>query len=153
MWKNLRTLMAILWAHGKEHKHEVKEKSIDIPTLRRKLAEAEQKLLNVKQESSVTSTELIKVRTELRDAIAQSNLWMKKSATLQDKLSASLGHVKVLENVLVESNRTIDALNLALELREKEENEGLQNYIDELETEMDEAVELIQKYGLELRKA
>jgi len=153
MWKNLRTLMAILWAHGKEHKHEVKEKSIDIPTLRRKLAEAEQKLLNVKQESSVTNTELIKVRTELRDAIAQSNLWMKKSAILQDKLSASLGHVKVLENVLVESNRTIDALNLALELREKEENEGLQNYIDELETEMDEAVELIQKYGLELRKA
>jgi hypothetical protein len=42
---------------------------------------------------------------------------------------------------------------LALELREKEENEGLHNYIDELETEMDEAVELIQKYGLELRKA
>ena len=153
MWKNLRTLMAILWAHGKEHKHEVQEKSIDIPKLRRKLAEVEQKLLNVKQESSVTSTELIKVRTELRDAIAQSNLWMKKSAILQDKLSASLGHVKVLENVLVESNRTIDALNLALELREKEENEGLQNYIDELETEMDEAVELIQKYGLELRKA
>ena len=153
MWKNLRTLMAILWAHGKEHKHEVQEKSIDIPTLRRKLAEAEQKILNVKQESSVTSTELIKVRTELRDAIAQSNLWMKKSAILQDKLSASLGHVKVLENVLVESNRTIDALNLALELREKEENEGLQNYIDELETEMDEAVELINKYGLELRKA
>jgi len=153
MWKNLRTLMAILWAHGKEHKHEVKEKSIDMPKLRRKLAEVEQKLLNVKQESSVTSTELIKVRTELRDAIAQSNLWMKKSAILQDKLSASLGHVKVLENVLVESNRTIDALNLALELREKEENEGLQNYIDELETEMDEAVELIQKYGLELRKA
>ena len=132
MWKNLRALMAILWTHGKEHKHEVQEKSIDIPTLRRKLAEAEQKIL---------------------DAIAQSNLWMKKSAILQDKLSASLGHVKVLENVLVESNRTIDALNLALELREKEENEGLQNYIDELETEMDEAVELIQKYGLELRKA
>ena len=153
MWKNLRALMAILWTHGKEHKHEVQEKSIDIPKLRRKLAEAEQKLLNVKQESSVTNTELIKVRTELRDAIAQSNLWMKKSAILQDKLSASLGHVKVLENVLVESNRTIDALNLALELREKEENEGLQNYIDELETEMDEAVELIQKYGLELRKA
>ena len=117
------------------------------------MSESEQKLLNVKQESSVTNTELIKVRTELRDAIAQSNLWMKKSATLQDKLSASLGHVKVLENVLVESNRTIDALNLALELREKEEIEGLQNYIDELETEMDEAVELIQKYGLELRKA
>ena len=153
MWKNLRTLMAILWTHGKEHKHEVQEKSIDMPKLRRKLAEVEQKLLNVKQESSVTNTELIKVRTELRDAIAQSNLWMKKSAILQDKLSASLGHVTVLEDVLVESNRTIDALNLALELREKEENEGLQNYIDELETEMDEAVGLIQKYGLELRKA
>ena len=78
---------------------------------------------------------------------------MKKSAALQDKLSASLGHVTVLEGVLEESNRTIEALNLAVELRDKEETEGLQNYIDELETEMDEAVELIQKYGLELRKA
>ena len=83
----------------------------------------------------------------------QSSLWMKKSAALQDKLSASLGHVTVLEGVLEESNRTIEALNLAVELRDKEETEGLQNYIDELETEMDEAVELIQKYGLELRKA
>ena len=79
--------------------------------------------------------------------------WMKKAASLQDKLSASQGHVTVLEDVLEESNRTIEALNLALELREKEETEGLQSYIDELEKEIDDAVELIQKYGLELRKA
>ena len=160
MWKNLQTLVAILFTRGKEHKHEVKEKPIDISKLQKKLAETEQKLINLKQTSNVTSIELSKVKTELgnataqlQDAIAQSNLWMKKSAALQDKLSASLGHVTVLEGVLEESNRTIEALNLAVELRDKEETEGLQNYIDELETEMDEAVELIQKYGLELRKA
>ena len=153
MWKNIQTLMAILWTRGKEHKHEVHEKPIDIPKLRSKLGEAEQKLISLKQTSNATSIELMKVKTELTDMTTQSNLWMKKSATLQDKLSASLGHVTVLEGVLEESNKTIEALNLAIELREKEETEGLQSYIDELETEMNEAVELIQKYGLELRKA
>ena len=153
MWKNLQTLMAILFTRGKEHKHEGTEPPIDVHKLQRKLGEVEQKLLALKKESNVTSIDLMKVKTELKDATAQSNLWMKKSATLQDKLSASLGHVTVLEGVLEESNKTIEALNLAIELREKEETEGLQSYIDELETEMNEAVELIQKYGLELRKA
>ena len=153
MWKNLQTLMAILFTRGKEHKHEGTEPPIDVHKLQRKLGEVEQKLLALKKESNVTSIDLMKVKTELKDATAQSNLWMKKSATLQDKLSASLGHVTVLEGVLEESNKTIEALNLAIELRENEETEGLQSYIDELETEMDEAVELIQKYGLELRKA
>ena len=153
MWKNLQTLMAILFTRGKEHKHEGTEPPIDVHKLQIKLGEVEQKLLALKKESNVTSIDLMKVKTELKDATAQSNLWMKKSATLQDKLSASLGHVTVLEGVLEESNKTIEALNLAIELRENEETEGLQSYIDELETEMDEAVELIQKYGLELRKA
>ena len=160
MWKNLQTLIRILFTRGKEHKHEGTEPPIDVHKLQKKLAETEQKLINLKQTSNVTSIELSKVKTELgnataqlQDAIAQSNLWMKKSAALQDKLSASLGHVTVLEGVLEESNKTIEALNLAIELRENEETEGLQSYIDELETEMDEAVELIQKYGLELRKA
>ena len=153
MWKNLQTLITILFTHGKKHKHEVTEPPIDVHKLQRKLGEAEQKLLALKKESNVTSIDLMKVKTELKDATAQSNLWMKKSANLQDKLSASLGHVTVLEGVLEESNKTIEALNLAIELRENEETEGLQSYIDELETEMDEAVELIQKYGLELRKA
>ena len=137
MWTNLQTLMAMLFSHGKEHKHELHEKPIDIPKLRSKLGEVEQKLISLKQTSNATSIELMKVKTELTDMTTQSSLWMKKSAALQDKLSASLGHVTVLEGVLEESNRTIEALNLAVELRDKEETEGLQNYIDELETEMD----------------
>ena len=161
MWKNLQTLMTMLFTNRKEHKHEVVVKpKVDVSNLQKKLAEAEQKLVNLKQDSSIINTTLTKVRTELgdatsqlQDATAQSNLWMKKSAALQDKLSASQGHVTVLEGVLEESNRTIESLTLAIELREKEETEGLQSYIDELETEIDEAVELIQKYGLELRKA
>ena len=139
MLENIRTIIKLLFNSKKEHQHILVVKPDVTLKLKKELSEAKKKL-------SI-------VNIQLSDMVAQSNLWMKKSAILQDKLSASLGHVKVLENVLVESNRTIDALNLALELREKEENEGLQNYIDELETEMDEAVELIQKYGLELRKA
>jgi len=139
MLENIRTIIKLLFNSKKEHQHILVVKPDVTLKLKKELSEAKKKL-------SI-------VNIQLSDMVAQSNLWMKKSAILQDKLSASLGHVTVLEDVLVESNRTIDALNLALELREKEENEGLQNYIDELETEMDEAVELIQKYGLELRKA
>ncbi len=154
MLKAIQKLMAVLFKPEAEHKHDVVVKpKVDVPKLQKKLAETEQKLITLKKESNVTSIDLMKVKTELKDATAQSNLWMKKSATLQDKLSASLGHVTVLEGVLEESNKTIDSLTLAIELREKEETEGLQSYIDELETEIDEAVELIQKYGLELRKA
>jgi len=139
MLENIRTIIKLLFNSKKEHQHILVVKPDVTLKLKKELSEAKKKL-------SI-------VNIQLSDMVAQSNLWMKKSAILQDKLSASLGHVTVLEDVLVESNRTIDALNLALELREKEENEGLQNYIDELETEMDEAVELINKYGLELRKA
>ena len=126
MLENIRTIIKLLFNSKKEHQHILVVKPDVTLKLKKELSEAKKKL-------SI-------VNIQLSDMVAQSNLWMKKSAILQDKLSASLGHVKVLENVLVESNRTIDALNLALELREKEENEGLQNYIDELETEMDEAV-------------
>ena len=163
MWKNLRTLVAILFRHREEHKHGVvvQPDAHNLLKLKKELSTAKhehfQEVSTLKRananEALLASQALDKLTMELSESVEHSNLWMKKSAILQDKLSASLGHVKVLENVLVESNRTIDALNLALELREKEENEGLQNYIDELETEMDEAVELINKYGLELRKA
>ena len=139
MLENIRTIIKLLFNSKKEHQHILVVKPDVTLKLKKELSEAKKKL-------SI-------VNIQLSDMVAQSNLWMKKSAILQDKLSASLGHVTVLEDVLVESNRTIEALNLALELREKEETSGLQNYIDELETEMDEAVELINKYGLELRKA
>jgi hypothetical protein len=119
----------------------------------KELSVVRQEVSTLKTEALLASKALAKVTIGLSDSVTQSNLWMKKSASLQDNLSASQGHVVVLESVLGEANRTIESLTLALELREKEETEGLQNYIDELETEMDEAVELIQKYGLELRKA
>ena len=78
---------------------------------------------------------------------------MQKSATLQDKLSASQNHVKVLDGVLEESNKTIEALELALSQQETEKAEGLQSYIEELEAEMEEAITLINSYGVKLGKA
>ena len=158
MWKNLQTLMTMLFTNRKEHKHEVVVKpdgplKLKFDALVKELSEVRQGISTLKAEALLASQALAKITIELSDSIAQSNLWMKKSASLQDNLSASQGHVTVLEGVLEESNRTIEALNLAIELREKEETEGLQSYIDELEKEIDDAVELIQKYGLELRKA
>ena len=126
MLKTIQKLMGILFTCCSDHKHETTV---------------------VKPEAT------LKLKKELSMVRQEKSEWMKKAASLQDKLSASQGHVTVLEDVLEESNRTIEALNLALELREKEETSGLQTYIDELETEIDEAVDLIQKYGLELRKA
>ena len=139
MLENIRTIIKLLFNSKKEHQHILVVKPDVTLKLKKELSEAKKKL-------SVANI-------QLSDSVAQSNLWMRKSAALQDKFSASQGHVTVLEDVLEESNRTIEALNLAIELREKEETEGLQTYIDELEKEIDEAVELIQKYGLELRKA
>jgi chromosome segregation ATPase len=139
MLKTIRQLLTALLKVETEHKQEIVVKPDITLQLQRELSDAQQKVLGLNR--------------RLKDSVDQSSLWMKKSAGLQDKLSASQGHVKVLEGVLEESNRTIEALNLALELREKEETEGLQTYIDELEQEIDEAVELIQKYGVEMRKA
>ena len=82
----------------------------------------------------------------------QMNLWMRKSSQLQDKLSKAQGEITVLEAVLAESNKTIESLELALELQKVEGVEGLQNYIDELEAEINEAVALIVKYGRQIRK-
>ena len=139
MLKTIRQLLTALLKVETEHKQEIVVKPDITLQLQRELSDAQQKVLGLNR--------------RLKDSVDQSSLWMKKSAIIQYKLSASQGHVKVLEGVLEESNRTIEALNIALELREKEETEGLQTYIDELEQEIDEAVELIQKYGVEMRKA
>jgi chromosome segregation ATPase len=119
----------------------------------------EQKHETVKAENTKLKRELAAARKENTILTKQhetskehGNLWKRKSADLQDKLSAALGHTTVLEGVLDESNKTIESLQLALELREKEETEGLQTYIDDLEAEIEEAVSLIQTYGLEMRK-
>jgi len=139
MLEKIQKIIHVLFNTEVEHQHTVVVKPDVTLKLKKELSEARKKL-------SVANI-------QLSDSVAQSNLWMRKSAAVQDKLSASQGHVTVLEDVLQESNRTIEALNAALELQEKEKTSGLQTYIDELEKEIDEAVELIQKYGLELRKA
>ena len=139
MLKRIQQLLAILFKPAPTHKQEVVVKPDVTLKLQRELSESQQKVLGLNR--------------RLKDSVDQSSLWMKKSAILQDKLSASQGHVKVLEGVLEESNKTIEALNLAIELRDAEETKGLQTYIDELETEIDEAVALITKYGLQMRKA
>jgi len=139
MLNTIRQLLATLLKVETKHKQEVVVKPDITLRLQRELSEAQQKVLGLNR--------------RLKDSIDYSSLWMKKSAMIQDKLIASQGHVKVLDGVLAESNKTIEALNLAIELRDAEETEGLQTYIDELETEIDEAVDLITQYGLKLRKA
>jgi len=137
----LQKLIALLFKQKQEHKHEIIVVDEEKIQLRKEIAS-----LKVSLSTSTASLR------EYKDAAHQADLWMKKSAQLQEKLSAALGHTTVLEGVLEESNRTIDSLQLAIELREKEETEGLQNYIDELEDEIDVAIALITKYGLQLRK-
>ena len=107
---------------------------------------------------------------------------------VEHKLWEAQGFITTLETSLEESTRTINALNLAIDMHETErikEHEDelllvkkdltdkvaevnlwmqksthLQSNVDELEVEVDEleieiyeAVELIQKYGLQMRKA
>jgi hypothetical protein len=139
MLKRIRQLLVHLFKAEPTHKQEVVVKPDVTFKLQRDLSEAQQQVLGLNR--------------RLKDSIGQSSLWMKKAAILQKKLSASQERELVLDGVLEESNKTIEALNLAIELHDAEETEGLQTHIDELETEIDEAVELIQKYGLAMRKA
>jgi len=157
MLEKIQEIINVLFKTKVEHQHTVVVNPDVTLKLKKELSEAKQKLSTLKKDNAtktlLASQGLAKIKTELSDSVAQSNLWMRKSMELEDSLSASQGHVTVLEDVLEESNRTIEALNAALELQEKEKTSELQTYIDELEKEIDEAVELIQKYGLELRKA
>jgi len=139
MFKSIQQFMAFLFDTKKTHKQELTVKPDETRRLKRELSEAQHALLGT-QKKIQTITE-------------QANLWMKKAATIQDKLTASEDHVKVLNGVLEESNRTIEALQLALEQQEQEKAEGLQSYINELEAEIDEAIVLINSYGLKIGKA
>ena len=131
--------MALLFNDKKSHPQELTVKPDETRRLKRELSEAQHALFGT--------------RKQIQTLTEQSNLWMKKAATLQDKLTASQDHVKVLDGVLEESNRTIEALQLALDQQEVEKAEGLQSYINELEAEIDEAIVLINSYGLKIGKA
>ena len=139
MLKTIRQLLIAVLKIETVHKQEIVVKPDVTFQLKRDLSEAQQQILGLNR--------------RLKDSVGQCSLWMKKCAALQDKLNASQGHVTVLDGVLEESNRTIEALQLALEQQEQEKTEGLQSYINELETEIDEAVDLITQYGLKMRKA
>ncbi len=136
MLKSIQKLMELLFKPEQKHVHEVGDPEKD--KLKKDLKKAQ-------NENAV----LRKQQAEVREQI---NLWMRKSEQLQEKLTGSIGELAVLETVLAESNKRIESLELALELREVEEVEGLQAYIDELEAEIDEAIALITKYGLQMRK-
>ena len=139
MLKTLQNMMAFLFDSGKSHEQTLVIKPDETRKLKSELSEAQHALLGA--------------RKKIQTVTEQADLWMKKSAMLQDKLTASQGHVKVLDGVLEESNRTIEALQLSLEQQEHEKAEGLQSYIDELEAEMEEAITLINSYGVKIRKA
>ena len=140
MLKLISKLVPLLFKNdSKTHPQELTVKPDETRRLKRELSESQHALLGA--------------RKQIQNITEQSNLWMQKSATLQDKLSASQNHVKVLDGVLEESNKTIEALELALSQQETEKAEGLQSYINELEAEMDEAIELINSYGIKMGKA
>ena len=135
MLKLIQKIMGLLVKEEK-HTHEI----VDVEKER------------LKKDLTKSHNDYAKLTKQKIEVDEQKDLWMRKSSQLQDKLSKAQGEVTVLEEVLAESNKTIEALELALELREVEEVEGLQNYIDDLEKEIDEAIELITKYGLQMRK-
>ena len=133
MLKSISKLVHLLFNNNsKTHPQELTVKPDETRRLKRELSESQHALLGArKQIQNITE----------------------QSATLQDKLSASQNHVKVLDGVLEESNKTIEALELALSQQETEKAEGLQSYIEELEAEMEEAITLINSYGVKLGKA
>ena len=92
MLKTIQKLMGILFTCCSDHKHETTV---------------------VKPEAT------LKLKKELSMVRQEKSEWMKKAASLQDKLSASQGHVTVLEDVLEEIvGEIIDEFDKIVDMRD-----------------------------------
>ena len=102
------------------------------------LADKERQLTNQAKELRALK---IKV-TDLEQEITYAN---KRMAGLTAK--SDIAH-----EALDESNRTIEALEIALEMNKQEDNADLKQYIKDLELEQERTLELIEQYSEEMKK-
>ena len=102
------------------------------------LADKERQLTNQAKELRALK---IKV-TDLEQEITYAN---KRMAGLTAK--SDIAH-----EALDESNRTIEALEIALEMNKQETNADLHQYVKELELEQERTLELIEQYSEEMKK-
>ena len=102
------------------------------------LADKERKLTN-----QVKEIRALKIKvTDLEQEITCAN---KRMAGLTAK--SDIAH-----EALDESNRTIEALEIALEMNKQEDNADLKQYIKDLELEQERTLELIEQYSEEMKK-
>ena len=102
------------------------------------LADKERQLTNQAKELRALK---IKV-TDLEQEITYAN---KRMAGLTAK--SDIAH-----EALDESNRTIEALEIALEMNKQEDNADLKQYIKDLELEQERTLELIEQYSEDMKK-
>jgi hypothetical protein len=136
-------------------------------------------VLLFKSSSKAASKE--KVLLDTISTLKKEELYSRtRTQDVEHKLWEAQGFITLLETSLEESTRTINALNLAIDMHEtgmlKEHEEKLllvkkeltdkveevnlwmqkatrlQSNVDELEVEIDASVELIQNFGVSLRK-
>ena len=104
--------------------------------------------------------------SSLADKVAELNVQRKEVLALKIKvtdLERELLYAKkrmagltaksdIADEALEESNRTIEALEIALEMTKVEDNADLKQYITDLELEQKRTLELIEQYSEEMKK-
>jgi len=140
-----------------------------------------QNLMALLFNSSSKAASKEKVLLDTINTLKKEELYSRtRTQDVEHKLWEAQGFITLLETSLEESTRTINALNLAIDMHEtgmlKEHEEKLllvkkeltdkveevnlwmqkatrlQSNVDELEVEIDASVELIQNFGVSLRK-
>jgi len=145
------------------------------------MLKAIQNLMALLFKSSSKAASKEKVLLDTISTLKKEELYSRtRTQDVEHKLWEAQGFITLLETSLEESTRTINALNLVIDLNETEvlkEHEDklllvkkeltdkveevnlwmqkatrLQSNVDELEVEIDASVELIQNFGVSLRK-
>jgi hypothetical protein len=145
------------------------------------MLKAIQNLMALLFKSSSKAASKEKVLLDTISTLKKEELYSRtRTQDVEHKLWEAQGFITLLETSLEESTRTINALNLAIDMHEtgmlKEHEEKLllvkkeltdkveevnlwmqkatrlQSNVDELEVEIDASVELIQNFGVSLRK-
>jgi len=96
-------------------------------------------------ELNVQRKEILALRIKVTDLEQEINYANKRMAGLAAKSD-------IADEALEESNRTIEALEIALEMNKAESSSDLKQYIIDLELEQERTLELIEQYSEEMKK-
>ena len=109
------------------------------------MAVGDSSLADKERKLNAQGKELMALKIKVTDLEQEITYANKRMAGLTAK--SDIAH-----EALDESNRTIEALEIALEMNKQETNADLHQYVKELELEQERTLELIEQYSEEMKK-